>query len=141
MPVEQAVGFYRVGLVEALVLLLFFLLAFGALTVIGRRMWATLGSTESLLARLAASAVLGSIAVGGTSGVIYNLLQPTVFSDVSVSADAARNQAVLGIALALAITTVAVIRIELYNRVRLAPPISEEDADWKIEPPEMAGRR
>lgn len=141
MPVEQAVGFYRVGLVEALILLLFFVLAFGALTVGGRQLWAALGSTESLLARIAAAAVVASIAVGGTSGVIFNLLQPTVFSDLGSTADAARNQAVLGIALALAITVVAVIRIELYNRGRLAPRASEEDADWKIEPPEVAGRR
>jgi hypothetical protein len=141
MPVEQAVGFYRVGLVEALILLLFFVLAFGSLTVGGRQLWAALGSTESLLARLAAAAVLASIAVGGTSGVIFNLLQPTVFSDLSTTADAARNQAVLGIALAIAITVVAVIRIELYNRVRLAPKAGEEEADWKLEPPEVAGRR
>jgi hypothetical protein len=141
MPVEQAVGFYRVGLVEALILLLFFVLAFGSLTVGGRQLWAALGSTESLLARSAAAAVLASIAVGGTSGVIFNLLQPTVFSDLSTSAEAARNQAVLGIALALAIAVIAVIRIELYNRGRLAPKASEEEADWKLEPPEVAGRR
>jgi hypothetical protein len=141
MPVEQAVGFYRVGLVEAVILALFFLLAFGALTVSGRTTWATLGVSESLLARLAGAAVLASIAVGGTSGVIFNLLQPTVFSDISVSAETARNQAVLGIALSLAITIVAVIRIELYHRARLNPPVSEEDADWKIEPPEAAGGR
>ena len=102
MPVEQAVGFYRVGLVEALILLVFFVLAFGALTVGGRPMWAALGSTESLLARIAAAAVVASIAVGGTSGVIFNLLQPTVFTDLSSTTDAARNQAVLGIGLALA---------------------------------------
>gem|GEM_PF-3284613 len=141
MPVEQAVGFYRVGLVEALILLLFFVLAFGSVTVGGRRMWAALGPTESLLARIAGAAVLASIAVGGTSGVIFNLLQPTVFSDLSITADAARNQAVLGIGLALAITVIAVIRIELYNRARLAPKASEEDAEWKIEPPEVADRR
>jgi hypothetical protein len=141
MPVEQAVGFYRVGLVEALILLLFFVLAFGSLTVGGRQLWAALGSTESLLARSAAAAVLASIAVGGTSGVIFNLLQPTVFSDLTTSAEAARNQAVLGIALALAIAVIAVIRIELYNRGRLAPKASEEEADWKLEPPEVAGRR
>jgi hypothetical protein len=141
MPVEQAVGFYRVGLVEAIILALFFLLAFGAITVAGRAMWVSLGVTESLLARLAAAAVLGSIAVGGTSGVIFNLLQPTVFSDISVSADTARNQAVLGLALSLAIAIVAVIRIELYHRARLNPPVSEEEADWKLEPPEAAGRR
>ena len=141
MPVEQAVGFYRVGLVEAVILALFFLLAFGAITLSGRTTWATLGATESLLARLAGAAVLASVAVGGTSGVIFNLLQPTVFSDISVSAETARNQAVLGLALSLAISIVAVIRIELYHRARLNPPVSEEDADWKIEPPEAAGGR
>ena len=141
MPVEQAVGFYRVGLVEALILLLFFILAFGALTVTGRPLWATLGIIESLLARLAAAVVLGSIAVGGSSGVIFNLLQPTVFSDVSISAETARNQAVLGIALAVAITIAAVIRLELYNRSRVRPPVGDEEAEWKVEPPEVAGRR
>ncbi|HEY0493249.1 MAG TPA: hypothetical protein VGD57_07265 [Candidatus Dormibacteraeota bacterium] len=141
MPVEQAVGFYRVGLVEAVILLLFFLLAFGSLTLAARQLWSTLTATESLLARLGAAAVLGSIAVGGTSGVIFNLLQPTVFSDLSVGADTARNQAVLGVALALALTVVAVIRIELYNRGRLAPRVNDEDSDWKVEPPEVAGRR
>ena len=141
MPVEQAVGFYRVGLVEALILLLFFLLAFGALTVSGRPMWATLGTPESLLARRAAAAVRGSSEVGGSNGVIFNLLQPTVFSDVTISADNARTQAILGIALALAITIVAVIRIELYNRSRVRPPANQEEADWKVEPPEVAGRR
>ena len=141
MPVEQAVGFYRLGLVEALILLVFFVLAFGSLTGGGRQMWAALGSTESLLARLAAAAVLASIAVGGTSGVVFNLLQPSLFSDLRSTADSARNQAILGIALALAITTVAVIRIELYSRGRLRPRASDEESDWKIEPPEAAGRR
>lgn len=141
MPVEQAVGFYRSALVEGVILLIFFVLAFGAITVAGRALWATLGATESLIARIAAALVLGSIAVGGASGAIFNLLQPTVFSDLSVSADTARNQALLGLALAVAITVVAVIRIEQYNRNRVSAPASREDADWKVEPPEVAGRR
>lgn len=140
MPVEQAIGFYRLGLVEALTLLVFFLLAFGAITVAGRAMWAGLGVTESLLARIAAAIVLGSIGAGGTSGVIVTVLQPTVLSDVAGGADTARNQAILVFGLALAITIVAVIRLERYTRTRAGVPPADEEADWKVEPP-ATGRR
>jgi hypothetical protein len=139
MPTPVVVGFYRVALVEAVILLLFFALAFGAITVIGRPRWTSLTLTESLLARLAASAVLGSMAVGGTSGLLVNLLQPTVFSDVSLSGDAARNQAVLGIALALAATMVGVIRIEMHHRRTINPRLGEDEREWTVEPPETAG--
>lgn len=141
MPVEQVVGFYRAGLIGGLIFLLFFLLAFGAITVAGRAIWITLGVTESLLARIAAAAVLGAIAVGGISGVIVNLLRPVLFSDLTVAADTARTQAALAMLLGLAITTVAVIRIELHHRARVNPPADQEDSDWKVEPPEVGGRR
>jgi hypothetical protein len=117
------------------------LLAFGALTVMLRDRWHTLGTTESLLARLAAAVVLASVAVGGLSGVILNLVQGSAFSDNTISPVAARNQAVLGIGLALAVTIVGIIRIEMYHRRLVSPPTQEEDADWKVEPPEVAGRR
>jgi hypothetical protein len=52
-----------------------------------------------------------------------------------------RNQAVVGIALALALTAVSIIRIEMYHRRFANPPVLEEDADWKVEPPDIAGRR
>lgn len=141
MPVEQAVAFYRVGLVDAIILLLFFILAFATLTVGCRPVWAALGARESLLARIAAAALLASISVGGASGIVDNLLQPTFYANVTISADTAKNQAILGIGLALAITIVSVIRIELYNRARVSAPLIDEDADWKVEPPEAAGRR
>ncbi len=49
------------GLVVGIILLLAgFLLAFGALTIIWRRHWETLGPAESLLARLAAAVLLGA---------------------------------------------------------------------------------
>jgi hypothetical protein len=139
MPQDVAV--YRVGLIEAGILLLFLILAFGAITVMARERWLGLGMTESLLARLAAAALVASVAVGGLSGVVLNLVQGIAFSDATLSAAAARNQAVLGIALALAVTVVGIIRIELYHRRLLSPPAQEEDADWKVEPPEIAGRR
>jgi hypothetical protein len=131
---------YRVGLIETILLVLLFLLAFGAITIIARDRWLALGATESLLARLAAAAVLAAIAVGGLSGVVLNLLQGIALSDLTLSAGTSRNQALLGIALALAVTAVGVIRMELYHRRFLAPPVPEEEADWKVEPPEIAGR-
>ena len=138
---DQIAQGYRIGLFEAIILLLLFLLAFGTLTVIARDRWHTLGTTESLLARLAAAVVLASVAVGGLSGVILNLVQGAAFSDNTISPVAARNQAVLGIGLALAVTIVGTIRIEMYHRRLVSPPTQEEDADWKVEPPEVAGRR
>lgn len=137
----QEVASYRIGLIEAVILLLLLLLAFGAITVMARDRWLALGPTESLLARLAAAAVLASVAVGGLSGVILNLVQGSAFSDATLTVAASRTQALLGIGLALAVTTVGVIRIEMYHRRMVNPPTHEEDADWKVEPPEIAGRR
>jgi len=131
---SQDAGFYRTGLIESIILLLLLLLAFGALTVMMRERWLALGATESLLARLAASTVVASVAVGGLSGVVLNLLQGSAFSDTTLSAAASRNQALLGIALALALTIVGIIRIEMYHRHLLSPPVQEEDAEWRVEP-------
>jgi hypothetical protein len=137
----QDVAFYRIGLIEAIILLLLILLAFGAITVMVRERWLALGVTESLLARLAAAIVVASIAVGGLSGIVLNLVQGSAFSDATLSVAGSRNQAVLGIALALAVTIVGIIRIEMYHRRLMNPPVQEEDADWKVEPPEIAGGR
>jgi len=131
---SQDAAFYRIGLIESIILLLLLLLAFGALTVIMRQRWLTLGPTESLLARLAASALVAAVAVGGLSGVVLNLLQGSAFSDTTLSAPASRNQALLGIALALAFTIVGIIRIEMYHRHLLSPPVPEEDEEWRVEP-------
>jgi hypothetical protein len=139
MPTDVAA--YRVGLIETIILLLLLLLAFGAITIMARDRWLTLGVTESLLARLAAAAVVASVAVGGLSGVVLNLVQGSAFTDSTLSVASSRNQAVLGIALGLAITIVGIIRIEQYQRRLVEPPAQEEEADWKVEPPEIAGRR
>jgi hypothetical protein len=106
-----------------------------------RDRWLALGVTESLLARLAAAIVLASIAVGGLTGVVLNLVQGAAFSDTTLSVPTARGQALLGIGLALAVTIVGIIRIETYHRRIVGPAVPEEDADWKVEPPEIAGRR
>jgi hypothetical protein len=138
---DPAAGYYRYGLIESIVLLILLLLAFAVVTVLARERWLNLGTTESLLVRLAAAVVLASMAVGGLSGVLINLLQGPAFSDSGLSVATSRNQAVLGIGLALALTIVGVIRIEMYHRRLASPPAHEEDADWKVEPPEAARRR
>ncbi len=139
MPTDATA--YRIGLIETIIFLLLLLLAFAAITVMARDRWLALGVTESLLARLAGATVLASIAVGGLSGVVLNLLQGSAFSDANLSASTARGQALLGIGLALAMTIVGIIRIETYHRRIVSPAALEEDADWKVEPPEVAGRR
>ena len=138
---EPVAGFYRTGLIESIILLVLVLLAFASITILARERWLSLGITESLLARLAAAILLAAVAVGGLSGVILNLLQGPAFSDAGLSATASRNQAVLGIALVLALTIIGIIRIEMYHRRLVHPPAQQEDADWKVEPPEVAGRR
>jgi hypothetical protein len=139
MPQDAAS--YRIGLIETIILFLLLLLAFGAITVMARGRWLALGMTESLLARLAGATVLASIAVGGLSGIVLYLVQGSAFSDTTLSAPTARGQAVLGIVLALAVTIVGIIRIETYHRRTVRPAAQEEDSDWKVEPPEVAGRR
>jgi hypothetical protein len=139
MPLD--VAGYRAGLIETILLLLLLLLAFGAITVMARERWLALSLTESLLARLAGAIVLASIAVGGLGGLVLSLLQGSAFSDTTLSASTARGQAILGIGLALAVTVVGIIRVETYHRRFVSPAVPEEDADWKVEPPEIAGRR
>jgi hypothetical protein len=139
MPQDSAV--YRIGLIEAVILLLLLVLAFGAITIMARERWLALGVAESLLARLAAAVVVAAVAVTGLSGVVLNLVQGIAFSDTTLAVSTSRNQAVVGLALALALTAVSIIRIEVYHRRLANPPVQEEDADWKVEPPDIAGRR
>jgi hypothetical protein len=143
---DQVAEFYRIGLIEAVIFLFLFLLAFLSVTLIARDTWLRLGTTESLLARLGAGILLASIAVGGLSGVVLNLLQGTAFSDSTLSISASRTQAVLGIGIALALTVAGVVRIEIHQRSLMSPVVEKdgswkvEEAEWKVEPP-VGGRR
>lgn len=138
---DQVAASYRLGLIESIILLLLLLLAFGSVTILARDRWLRLSGTESLLARLAAAVVLASVGVGGLSGVVVDLLRGSAFADPNLSAAASRNQAILGIGLVLALAVAGIIRIETYHRRIVNPPAPEEEADWKVEPPEVAGRR
>jgi uncharacterized membrane protein len=119
MPTDVAA--YRLGLIETIILLLLLLLAFGAITIMARDRWLALSVTESLLARLATALVVASVAVGGLSGVVVNLLQGA-FTDNTLSLASSRNQAVLGVALGLAVAIIGIIRIEQYHRRLNTPP-------------------
>src|ERR671926_365150 len=113
---DQVAVAYRVGLIESIILLFLFVLAFGAVTTAARERWLALGSVESLLTRLAAAILLASIAAGGLSSAIIYVAQGLAFSDASLSPATSRNQAVLGIGLGLALAAAGVIRIEMYHR-------------------------
>ena len=138
---DQLPAFYRTGLIEGVLVLLLFLVAFWVISVVARDRWLRLGLTESLLARLALAGLTACLCVSGLSGVVLNLLQGAAFTDPSLSVTTSRNQAVLGIALALAVTLVGTIRIEMYHRALTLPTVEEDEADWKVEPPEVAGGR
>jgi hypothetical protein len=141
VPTQQIPAYYRTGLIEALLLLLLFLVAFWGVTLVARDRWLRLSLTESLLARLALAGLLACVALGGLSGVVFNLLEGAAFTDPSLTISTSRNQAVLGIALALAVTVVGTIRIEMYHRALAIATVEEDEADWKVEPPEVAGGR
>ncbi len=139
MPVST----YRLAMIDGIGLLLLFVLAFLALTVLGRPAWSALRPRESLVGRLAGAAVLamvGLAGLNGLNGLAFNILFSTPFSPASVvSHDAierARTQALVGILLALGLAMIAVIRIEMYHRRVTAPGVREEDELWKVEAPE-----
>ena len=121
-----------VGLLASLVL------AFGALTLIWRNHWATFGATESLLARLSAAVVVGLFAMAGGQYLFYsalNVLQPGQGSfgptpDPAVG----RNKALAVVAVALALTVVALIRIEVYHRRAIGiSHHGESEDEWQTE--------
>jgi hypothetical protein len=133
------VGSYLGLVITTVVLLVSFLLAFGSLTVIWRRHWETLGAVESLLARLAAAMVLGLISLAGSQS-LTNFALSAVPNGFSPAPDplVGRNQSVAVLAVALALTIIAVLRIELYHR--RATGIShrdEADDEWRTEEPEQ----
>src|SRR5690348_9465750 len=96
-----------------------FVLAFGALTIIWRRQWQTFGAMESLLARLAAAVLVAMFALVGNQYLFYavqNVLQPDRGTLGPPDPAVGRNKALAVVAVALALTVVAVLRIELYHR-------------------------
>ena len=131
------------GLVLGIILLLVgFVLAFGALTIVWRHHWRTLGPTESLLARLAAAVLLGMFAIFGDQYLFYtilNVLQPgqSPFGPNSSDPAVGRNQALAVVAIGLALTVIAVLRIELYHRRAIGiSHRGESEEEWQTEEPE-----
>jgi uncharacterized membrane protein len=135
------VGIYA-GLVLGIVgLLVGFVLSFSALTILWRRHWETFGATESLLARLSAAVVVAMFAMAGLQYLFYtalNILQPGqgAFGPSTIDAAVGRNKALAVVAVALALTVVAVLRIELYHRRAIGISHRDETEDeWQTEEP------
>jgi hypothetical protein len=135
------VGNYLGLVIVTVALLVGFLLAFGSLTIIWRRHWETLGATESLLARLGAALLIGMFTLIGGQSLTYAVLTALQGNQggFGTTADPAvgRNQALAVVAVALVLTIIGVLRIELYHR--RATGIShrdETDDEWRTEEPE-----
>ncbi len=124
---------------DTLALLAGFVLAFGALTIIWRRHWEMLGPTESLVARLAAAALVAFFALAGThylAEVATNTLQPNSFGPPPATIEG-RNQALAVMGVGLALTVIGVLRIELYHRrVTGISHRGESEEEWQTEEPE-----
>lgn len=158
MPSAFSPDFFRYVLVMGVGLFALFLLAFGAMTVLGRERWGKLGVWESLLARLAAAMVLAAIALGGFSVLVVigfqsfstravitgssvvsgtfvpgSIVSPTVFVDQR-ALEAARIQAAVGLLLALALTAGSALWIEMYHRRAISPTALGETEEWIQEP-------
>jgi hypothetical protein len=118
--------FYRLALVEGVLLLAAIVLAFATVTILARRFLSELTATESLTVRLGSALLLGSIAAFGPSSFTVHLLEATGFVDSAAQVDSARAQALVGLLLAIAIAVVAVVRIEVYYR-RLGQPLVDEE--------------
>jgi hypothetical protein len=135
---------YRLVLIYGLLALVAFLLAFTAVSLLGRRHWTGLGVVESLLARLCASALLAGIALGTLSGVVTSLIFPLTgpFDPGTDPArvQAARVQAELALLIGLGLAVAAVVRIESAMR-RGAGTVRAEGDDWEVDEPEVARRR
>jgi hypothetical protein len=130
---QQTALFYRIGLVEGVIILLLFVLAFGALTIFSRNLLPGLSPRDSLLARLAGAAVLAALAAGGASSVVVSFLEAAALSSPNASVDAARNQALIGLVLAAALAVAATIRIEMYQRRKSQGPSPEEESEWRVD--------
>jgi len=127
-------------LIETVIFLLLLLLAFGAITVIA----AIAGSRSAGSNRFSLVWPRPSwwprSELAAESPRSQPLAGECIFN-TNLTVSASRGQALLGIGLALAVTVVGIIRIETYHRRLVSPSAPEEDADWKVEPPEIAGRR
>jgi hypothetical protein len=139
----QTVLGLRVVLTLALVLCLAFISSFLALTLLGRRFLSGLSPGESLLGRLAAAAVLALLVMGGAGSVALTVLvaggaSAPVFTLPS-QLDAARLQTIVGVVIALALSVLATVRIEIRHREATGTAgrphtEAEEEGDWIQEP-------
>ena len=123
--------------------LLLIVLAFAAVTILGRERWSRLGSWESLLARLSAAVVLAFLGMSGASVgltvVAGPFLGPSVFTSVQVlsgpALEVARTQTLIGLVLALGVAAGGVVWIEMYHRRTITGQPDQDADDWRVEEP------
>jgi hypothetical protein len=137
VPLE---GTYREPMIQVLTVLVLFVLAFFALTILGRRSWTGLGLRESLLGRLAGASVLAAIASPAANTVPFTVLS-IVSRSYGVGVEITQTQAIVAVLVGLGLTGAAVARIESYHRRTLGPAALPDADEWEIETPGPLGRR
>ena len=132
----QTVLGLRIALIFGVVFAIGFTLDFLALTVLGRRQWAALGTNESLLARLAAALVIALFLAGVTTFTINDALfpvnNPADLGPDPTRIDSARIRTAVVLLLALIACLAAAFRIEMYHRhaLGITGRQSEEEPEW-----------
>jgi hypothetical protein len=130
-------GRYLYMVLDEVALLIGFVLAFGAITIIWRPHWVSFGPAESLLARLAAAGVLAMVALAGVAQYLFQAigtLQSGSFES-PIEPGQGRTQAfAVGLG-TLALAVIAVLRIELYHRRVTGVNRRESDEEWQTEEP------
>jgi hypothetical protein len=138
-------GLYRPQAVMWILILAVFVAAFLAITVLGRSRWSTLGQLESLLARLAASAVAAILCSGGAymlaGQILFVAFGQSAANQEAGSADPVRTQGLVAMLVALGLAIAAVFRIEMYHRRMIGGPAATEENEWKLEEPGVINRR
>jgi hypothetical protein len=130
-------GSYLGLVLTSVVLLAGFVLAFGALTIIWRSHWQTLGPSESLLARLAASGLMTTFALVGAQYFVTAVVEVLQTNQPFAPTVENRNQALAVISVALVLTVIASLRIELYHRRAIGiSHRGESEEEWQTEEPE-----
>jgi hypothetical protein len=129
-------------MIQALATLALFIMAFFALTILGRRSWASLGQRESLVGRVAAAVVLAAIATPFATTLPFTLMDLISRSgSLGPGVEITQTEAIVGVLAGIGLTVAAVIRIEMFHRRALGLTAQSDADEWEIESSEPLTRR